>query len=167
MKKLLCLLLACILSTSLLACDKDKIKIPERTTYYDNMSVFGLAKNAEEELVSPPVFIDMMPEILSDAGGISLLLCDQYVAKKAESDLLDEYGIFHCSKGDSLDDLYQSVQNYVNNRKNDTQTLSHYNDADTVKNGKLAVYGNYVVYTFLPDNGNDLFHAMVESILTE
>ena len=167
MKKLFILLLACVFCLSLFACGKEDIKIPEKTTYYDNMSVFGLAKNAEEELISPPTFTDILPEILSEAGGVSLIMCDQYVAKKASDERLDEYGIFHCANGNSLDELYQDVQNYVNNRKNDSQTLSHYSDADTVKNGKLAVYGNYVVYTFLPGNGNELFHALVESILTE
>ena len=167
MKKILFLFLICILCISLFACGKEDIKIPEETSYYDNMSVFGLAKNAEEELVSAPAFTDIIPEILSGAGGISLSLCDQYVAKKADSGRLDEYGIFHCAKGNSVDSLYQSIQSYVHNRQNDTLTLSHYADADTVKNGKVAVYGNYVVYTFLPDNGNTLFHSFVESILTE
>ncbi len=167
MKKIITILILCIVCVSLFACGKKKIDIPEKVTYYDNMSVVGLAKNAEEELVTPPFFVEIDSQILADAGGISLDLCDQYIAKKADGVRLDEYGIFHCGNEKSAGALYQSVIKYVDTRKNDTTTLSHFEDADTVKNGKIAIYGNYVVYTFLPDSGNTLFHTLIESLLTE
>jgi len=157
-----------LISILLCACGKDDIKLPEQVTYYNNMSVVGLAVNAEEELPNHPEFISIAEEVLGEVGGIALPLCESYVAKKAEEDdRLDEYGIFHCAEGKSVDALYQSVLDYVNTRKNDQATLSHYEDAATVKNGKIALYGNYVVYTFLPDNGNNQFHTLVESLLTE
>ena len=166
MKKTIALILCLtLLSLCFMACDKEKIKIPEKVTYYDNLSVVGLAINAEEELTGAPIFVDVSADVLESAGGIRLDLCKAYVSKKATSERLDEYGIFQCKDGASIDALYTSVKNYVNNRKEDSVTLSHFADADTVKNGVVMCYGNYVVYTFLAGNGNSAFQSMVEDLL--
>ncbi len=165
MKRILAVitLLACL---GLCACGKDKIKLPEKITYYDNLSVVGLAVNAEEELTVPTVFVDISPEVLQNAGGIRLDLCKSYVAKKADGGKLDEYGILQCKNEKSVNDLYKSIQDYVNTRKNDESTLSHYEDADTVRNGAVACYGNYVVYTFLSSD-NTAFQSCVEGLLRQ
>lgn len=156
-----------LLCSSLCGCGKDKVKIPEKVTYYDNLSVVGLAINAEEELTNPTVFVDISADVLEGAGGIRIDFCQAYVAKKADDGRLDEYGIFHAKNDDSLEGVYKSVSDYVNSRKNDGVTLSHYEDAETVRNGVVKCYGNYVVYTFLSDNGNTQFHSLVESLLQE
>ena len=167
MKKIISILLILSMVCIFPACGEEDLPIPDVVTYYDNVSVVGLAVNAEEDLINPPEFVEISNEVIGQVGGIRLDLCKTYIAKKAEDNRLDEYGIFHCNNADMLETLRKSVENYVNSRKNDDQTLSHYEDAATVKGGKIAVYGNYVVYTFLPDNGNNLFTSCVESLLIE
>ncbi len=159
------ILIVMMLSACLCGCGKDKVKIPEKVTYYDNLSVVGLAINAEEELTIPTEFVDISADVLENAGGIRLDFCQAYVAKKSNDSRLDEYGIFHAKNKDALEGVYKSVSDYVNSRKNDGVTLSHYDDADTVRNGIVQCYGNYVVYTFLADSGNTQFHDLISSLL--
>ena len=167
MKKYVLLLISVCLLLS--ACGSESVSIPEKKTYYDNASVKGLAINAEINLEAPASFTEMSDLIVGDSNGIQLDLCDDYIAKKAiqSQNRLDEYGIFHCKDANGLDSLYQSVQQYVKSRKNNHQDLSNYADADTVKNGKVSVFGNYVVYSFLPGIQNDVFHDIIEEMLIE
>ena len=167
MKKYVLLLISLCLLLS--ACGSESVSIPEKKTYYDNASVKGLAINAEINLEAPASFTEMSDLIVGDSNGIQLNLCDDYIAKKAvqSQNRLDEYGIFHCKDANGLDALYQSVQQYVKSRKNNHQDLSNYADADTVKNGKVSVFGNYVVYSFLPGIQNDVFHDIIEEMLIE
>ena len=166
MKKVF-LLFLCLVFIFLASCGKEDIRLPEKVSYYDTISVIGLAVNAKETLATEFAYEDVATEVLQTAGGIRLDLCDQYICEKSSEGLLDEYGIFHCSDSAKTEALYQSVLGYVSSRKNDTVTLSHYDDADTVKNGSVAVYGNYVIYTFLSDGGNAEFQNCVQSLLTQ
>ena len=167
MKKYVLLLISLCLLLS--ACGSESVSIPEKKTYYDNASVKGLAINAEINLENAPEFSEMPDLIIEDSNGIQIDLCDDYIAKKAvqSEKRLDEYGIFHCKDANGLDTLYQSVQQYVKSRKNNHQDLSNYADADTVKNGKVSVFGNYVVYSFLPGIQNDVLHDIIEEMLIE
>lgn len=166
MKKTLFIILV-ILCCLLSACGEKGLSIPEEREYYDTFKVIGLSVNAEINLNDAPEFVEISELILADANGVKLDLCDEYIAKKAteEEHRLDEYGILHCKDKEHLDALYNSVKNYVNNRKNNHQDLSHYEDAETVKNGKVSVFGNYVVYTFLPGTQNETFHNDIEEML--
>lgn len=166
MKKIVIFLL-CFLFVFLASCGKDDIRLPENVSYYDTISVIGLAANAKESLSTEITYMDVSGEVLETAGGIRLDLCDQYICQKSDEEKLDEYGIFHVSDADKTEVLYQSVLSYVSGRKNDTVTLSHYEDADTVKNGSVAMYGNYVIYTFFSGNGNAEFQNCVQSLLTQ
>ena len=167
MKRYILLLISlCFL---LSACGSESISIPEKKTYYDNASVKGLAINAEINLEDPAVFSEMSSLIIGDSNGIAIDLCDDYIAKKAiqSENRLDEYGIFHCKDSNGLDTLYQSVQRYIKSRKNNHQDLSNYVDADTIRNGKISIFGNYVVYSFLPGIQNEIFHDNIEDMLLE
>ena len=162
-KTLLCILL--ILCLVLPACGDDAEDSSENKNYRNDASVVGLSVNALANLSQAPTFVDNDKSVLEDAKGIAFDLCDQYVIKIADGDRLDEYGIFHCKESERTDTLYKTVLNYVNARKNDTATLSQYPDADTVKNGKVSLFGDYVVYSFLADNGNTAFHDYIEYLL--
>ena len=96
------ILIVMILLTCLCGCGKDKVKIPEKVTYYDDLSVVGLAINAEEELTVPTEFVDISADVLENAGGIRLDFCQGYVVKKASDQRLDEYGIFHAKRKQAL-----------------------------------------------------------------
>ncbi|MBE6672935.1 MAG: DUF4358 domain-containing protein [Ruminococcaceae bacterium] len=161
------LIILTVLCFLLPACGSESIDIPEKKSYYDTFKVKGIAVNAEVNLSDAPKFTEISGLILGDSCGIKLDLCDEYIAKKAALDeqRLDEYGIFHCKDSAHLDALYDSVKQYVTNRKNNHQDLSNYSDADTVKNGKISVFGNYVVYTFLPGVQNENFHDDIEEML--
>ena len=167
MKKLLILLfITCLL---LSACGSESIPVPEDKTYYDTFKVKGLSVNAEINLTDAPEFVNISELILADSNGVRLDLCDEYIAKKASDadNRLDEYGILHCKDGQQLDVLYDSVKHYVDSRKNNHQDLSKYEDADTVKNGKISVFGNYIVYSFLAGTQNESFHDTIEDMLLE
>lgn len=167
MKKYVLLLISVCLLLS--ACGSESVSIPEKKTYYDNASVKGLAINAEINLENAPEFSEMPDLIIEDSNGIQIDLCDDYIAKKAvqSEKRLDEYGIFHCKGSASVNALYDSVKHYVNARKNNHQDLSNYSDADTVRNAKISVFGNYVIYSFLPGTQNETFHNNIEEMLLE
>ena len=117
-------------------------------------------------------FSDIPQNEIGSVGGIRLDLCKDYIAQKAVSDPgavapLDEFGIFHCKDDRQLSILVKSVNDYVSMRKNDTEALSKCPDAATVLNGSVVVCGNYVIYTFLPNNGNSQFQSVVASLLTK
>lgn len=64
---------------------------------------------------------------------------------------IDEYGLFHVKESADKDAVLAQLEAYIENRRVTWDTRYDQSEADKVKNAKVTVFGNYLLYTILSD----------------
>ena len=93
---------------------------------------------------------------------------DCYLAYSSDTGDINEFGVFHAPDSEHAEDIYEDCMDYVEDLKENSRSfIASYAPEEIPKLDGATVrrYGNYVVYTVLPDKKtNDIFSKIEESL---
>ncbi len=89
---------------------------------------------------------------------------DHHVLYSADTDNINEIGIFHAPDNDHADDLEEMCRDYVDDLKSDSRAfVASYAPEEVPKLDGASVkrFGNYVIYTVLPtEKADEIFDKL-------
>ena len=93
---------------------------------------------------------------------------DAYAVTFAQTSTdISEYGIFHVSESDKVDDMVALAEGYLESYKANWMTNYLAEEYPKIENAQVRAFGCYVVYSILDENATDRLHETVEQMLAK
>ncbi len=93
---------------------------------------------------------------------------DYYAVYSADTNDINEVGVFHAPDAESADDLAESCREYIEDmRQNSRAFIASYAPEELPKldSAEVRRFGNYVIYTILPEDKAEAVYEHVKSQL--
>lgn len=93
---------------------------------------------------------------------------DCYLVYSSDTNDINEIGVFHAPNGDEAKELFETCRDYIEDmQENSRSFIASYAPEELPKldNAEVRRFGNYVIYTILPeDKAEAVFEKVEESL---
>ena len=167
MKKILTTLLLALIAISLFSCTPES-----QVSYRNDAKCAILSENAEAKLTLSDglEFLDKGDLAIQTEPGISEIfdLVDDRIFRFTGGNSFDEYAIFHVTEESDVETVKSAFEEYMQVKREDALYRTYFPGEEyKLDDAQVEVYGNYVVYAALSEEGRTALFAEVKQLLLD
>ncbi len=167
MKRILSILLVALTALSLFSCTPDS-----QISYRDDTKCTILRENVETKLTLADglEFLDKGELALMSEPAVSeiLDLVDDQVFRFTGGNSFDEYAIFHVADEKDVETVKKAFEDYMKAKREDSLYRTYFPGEEyKLDDAQVEVYGKYVVYGALTEEGRNALFTQTKQLLME
>lgn len=167
MKKLLSIVLAAFFVLTLFSCTPDA-----QVSYRDDTKCSILSENVEDKLTLGDglELLDKGDLALQSEPAVSdvLSLVDDHVFRFTGGNSFDEYAIFHVADEQNVETVKKAFEDYMKIKREDALYRTYFPGEEyKLDDAQVTVYGNYVVYGALSEEGRNTLFSQIKQLLLD
>ena len=159
LKRALCLMLTSLLVMLVCSCGA--------SDYANNIGIETIDARVKDELALNGGYYNADSDFMAFTFHDPEYVDDYAVTFAQASTDISEYGIFHVSDADKVDDMVELAEEYLESYKANWMTNYLAEEYPKIENAQVKAFGSYVVYSILDEDATNRLHEAVEQALTK